>query len=105
MNISTTTGDCIWQFPSIVTTVAMVLYITATITTNQVPVTINAFGQNLLSTSTSVAQTTYSVAIPAGTNLSGVTVEIIVDGSSASTEATTTLTLNGSVSVYEIWIQ
>jgi hypothetical protein len=99
---SDTIGDCLFQgFPSIVTAIATTLNVTAQATTGDILCELFGFGSTLLSTTTAAGLTTYTVAIPIGTNLNSVTVEAVVDGST-STTGTNDL---ASLRIYEIWIQ
>ena len=100
---TSTIGDCTWQgFTNFVTLAPCNLNVIASVNTDDIRCTLLGAGQSLFATTTAVsAPQTYTVAIPVGTNLSGISVECIVDGSTSPGLGDDT----ASVSIFEIFIQ
>jgi hypothetical protein len=99
------TGDCIWQgFPSVVISGSKTLYVTAAVTlanaTNPstITATISGVPTVMLTATSPVVQTTYTITVPTSTNISSVSIEAIA-GPPASSGLTVDL-----VKVYDIYI-
>lgn len=107
-SVSNTTGDCIWQgdpnialgYQSTLTVIASVVCAGQTGSTATITASGFTGAGQMLSTSTSVTQQTYTLPVPSGTPLSDISVEVVATPpSAAGARATVT------VSVWEVYIQ
>ncbi len=112
-------GICIWSgFPAIVTTDVTTLYVIGSVTaqtstsfTIRLSANIGSMANNLAVLTAPTDETTYTLSIPAGTNLSTVTVKAWADITPGTWSSTTVaphgLQAQGNCSVqgFEIYIQ
>jgi hypothetical protein len=102
-------GDCIWfGFPSVVTTAALTLHVTAAAGASgtgpfagSIAATVAGTTTTLQSFTGSAAQTDYTLAIPSGTNLSTVSIEVKASTTTGSSPGGGTI----AISEVEIYIQ
>jgi hypothetical protein len=110
----TTVGDCVWSgFPSVVTSVDKTLYVTAAAVppmpwgingggfTATIKASIGGTVSTMLNVSASTPEATYTLDVPAGTNLSTITVEAIVSVAAGTPGQSGSAQIEG----FEIYVQ